>query len=41
VSNFLEAEAAFRKLYPAYNPKAGIRGFLIANWSAYISSRKA
>ena len=41
VSSFLEAEAEFRKLYPTYNPKAGIRGFMIANWPAYMSSRQA
>ena len=41
VSSFFEAEAAFRKLYPPYNPKAGIRGFMMANWPAYMSGRKA
>lgn len=30
------AEAAFRKLYPMYNPKAGIRGYLEIHWHEYI-----
>jgi len=30
-----EAEAAFRLLYPAYKPGAGMRGFLAANWEKY------
>ncbi len=31
-----EAEARFRQLYPGYNPKGGIRGFLRANWGEYV-----
>jgi predicted protein tyrosine phosphatase len=34
-SSFAEAEAAFRKLYPPYNPAPGVRGFMFQNWSAY------
>ena len=33
-----EAEAEFVKLYPMYNPKPGIRGFLLQNWDRYIRS---
>lgn len=36
--NFIEAEAAFRALYPPYNPKNGMRGFIIGNWSNYAQS---
>jgi predicted protein tyrosine phosphatase len=32
------AEADFRKLYPRYNPKAGIRGFLARHWHGYVPS---
>jgi predicted protein tyrosine phosphatase len=32
-----EAERDFRALYPLYNPKAGIRGFLLAHWGQYVS----
>lgn len=31
--SFEAAEEAFRKLYPPYQPAAGVRGFLMANWS--------
>jgi len=31
-----EAEAAFRSRYPAYSPKDGMRGFLLANWKSYV-----
>lgn len=30
-----EAEEAFRCIYPNYQPSAGMRGFLINNWSLY------
>jgi predicted protein tyrosine phosphatase len=33
-----EAEADFRRIYPHYNPKAGMRGFLLRYWSDYIHS---
>jgi predicted protein tyrosine phosphatase len=32
------AEARFRSLYSAYNPKAGIRGFLSMHWSDYCEA---
>lgn len=32
-----EAEQAFIKLYPAYSPKSGIRGFLRNNWARYCT----
>jgi hypothetical protein len=36
-SSFLEAEDAFKKLYPAYNPKNGIRTYLKMNWKEYMA----
>ena len=33
------AESSFRKLYPPYNPKPGIRGFLQSHWNNYIGLR--
>jgi len=36
--NFLEAEAAYISLYPSYNPKSGIRGFMIENWKEYAQN---
>ena len=33
--DFLAAEAAFRSIYPQYNPKSGMRGFMIGNWLIY------
>jgi predicted protein tyrosine phosphatase len=33
-----EAEAAFRAIYPPYKPAAGVRGFLIRNWSHYCNA---
>ena len=30
-----EAEAAFREVYPPYNPADGIRGFMQLNWDKY------
>jgi predicted protein tyrosine phosphatase len=32
---FLAAEAAFRTIYPPYNPKNGMRGFMRVNWKDY------
>jgi hypothetical protein len=32
-----EAEQAFLRLYPGYNPKGGIRGFIRNNWVYYTS----
>ena len=34
--SFAEAEEDFRKIYPGYFPKGGMRGFLNRNWSAYM-----
>jgi len=34
--NFIEAENEFRKIYPTYNPKSGIRGFVQMNWAKYV-----
>jgi predicted protein tyrosine phosphatase len=35
--DFLTAEAAFRSIYPPYNPKSGMRGFMIGNWNEYVT----
>ena len=32
-----DAEATYRQLYPPYNPKAGMRGFLLAHWDHYCA----
>jgi predicted protein tyrosine phosphatase len=32
---FDQAEAAFRMLYPPYNPMPGIRGFAMEHWAVY------
>lgn len=34
--DFLAAEAAFRSIYPPYNPKSGMRGFMMGNWKGYV-----
>lgn len=31
-----DAESDFRRVYPGYNPKGGMRGFLLRNWSIYV-----
>lgn len=36
-NSYQEAEAAFRTLYPSYNPAGGIRGFLMQNWGTYCN----
>lgn len=36
-NSYQEAEAAFRTLYPFYNPAGGIRGFLMQNWVTYCN----
>ena len=36
-NNFIEAENVFRSIYPAYNPKNGIRGFIMKNWGDYAT----
>ena len=35
------AETDFRRVYPYYNPKAGMRGFLLRHWNDYIPSSGA
>jgi len=32
---YSEAESAFRAVYPNYNPKGGIKGFIMAHWEEY------
>lgn len=34
--DFATAENEFRKIYPSYNPKNGIRGFIINHWKEYV-----
>lgn len=34
-SSLEEAEKEFKKIYPAYSPKSGIRGHLQGNWDYY------
>lgn len=33
--DFIGAEHAFRSLYPPYNPKNGMRGYMAMNWGRY------
>ena len=35
--DFLVAETAFRSIYPPYNPKSGMRGFMKGNWKDYAT----
>lgn len=35
-ASLVEAEKAFRRIYPAYSPKGGMRGFLISYWDHYV-----
>ena len=35
--DFLEAETAFKSIYSPYNPKTGMRGFMMNNWLHYTS----
>ena len=37
-ATFLEAEALYRSIYPPYNPKSGMRGFIIENWKEYAQN---
>jgi predicted protein tyrosine phosphatase len=37
--DFALAEQEFRKIYPSYNPKTGIRGFLTENWKFYLQKK--
>lgn len=34
--SLIDAEVAFIERYPSYNPKAGMRGFLLAHWEEYV-----
>lgn len=36
--DFLIAEAAYRSIYPPYNPKNGMRGFMSVNWRLYVQN---
>jgi len=36
----IDAEQTFRQLYPSYNPKRGMRGFMLAQWAFYITTPK-
>jgi hypothetical protein len=36
-NSFEQAELEFKNIYPSYNPKKGIRGFLLRNWKIYLS----
>ena len=36
-TSLVEAETEFRRLYPAYSPKGGIRGFLLNHWDHYVN----
>jgi hypothetical protein len=38
-ASFAEAEIAFRKIYPVYNPAGGVRGFMIMNWNNYAPQK--
>ena len=37
IDDFIQAEEVFRSIYPSYNPKNGIRGYMTTNWSRYAS----
>lgn len=39
LSSLEEAEVQFRKLYPKYSPKQGIRCFLSIHWAEYLKRR--
>ncbi len=34
--DFLSSEIEFRKLYSSYNPKNGIRGYIMNHWNEYV-----
>ena len=36
VMDLKSAELEFRKIYPVYNPKSGIRGFIVKYWNTYV-----
>jgi hypothetical protein len=35
IGSMAEAETTFKKIYPAYNPKNGMRGYIAVNWNKY------
>jgi len=35
--DFFIAETSFRSLYPPYNPKSGMRGFMMGNWHHFTT----
>jgi len=35
IGSFFEAEQSYKLLYPMYNPKNGMRGFMQTNWNKY------
>lgn len=37
IISFPATESEFRKIYPAYNPKPGIREFIMNNWKIYAN----
>jgi hypothetical protein len=37
-ATLVDAEAAYRSIYPPYNPAGGMRGFLLAHWEEYTYS---
>ncbi|NPV02119.1 MAG: phosphatase [Brevinematales bacterium] len=39
-NSYQETEIDFRKLYPSYNPKMGMVGFINMNWDKYTGKRK-
>ncbi|MGV8088371.1 MAG: dual specificity protein phosphatase family protein [Methanomicrobiales archaeon] len=36
--SFFDAEAVYRPIYPIYNPKRGMRGFMMENWKDYTQN---
>ena len=40
ITSLAHAEAEFRKLYPSYNPKGGMRGFLLKYWDHYTQNNR-
>ncbi len=35
-ASLMQAEARFREIYPPYNPKPGVRGFVQQHWAEYV-----
>ncbi len=38
--SFLEAEATYRSIYPPYDPKTGMRGFMREKWNDYTQNEE-